>query len=105
MLVQSHQLIILVPVVMVHMFVLQILGGDILDGLPGLVIVMDILRDCVGVFVMPHLQGDVNFDVLLAHTVKAQRKGVLEVVLPELDTIYVHFSCIHSQTNTANDRQ
>lgn len=52
----------------VHVLMLEILRGDILQGLPRFVVVVNVLGDCVRVLVMSHLQRDVDFDVLLPHT-------------------------------------
>lgn len=72
-LVERQQLIIVVPVVMVHVLVLQILRGQVLDRFSGLVVVMDVLDHGVGVLVMAHLHRDMDFDVLLPNSEMQER--------------------------------
>lgn len=69
--VGRQQLSVLVPVVMVDMFVLKILRGDVLKGFPRLVVVVKVLGDRVRVLVVSHLQGHMDFDVLSSYA--AQR--------------------------------
>lgn len=68
MIVERHQLVVLVPVVVVHVLVLEILRGDVLQRLARLVIMMNVLGDRVRVLVVTHLQRDVDFDVLATNS-------------------------------------
>lgn len=59
----------------VHVLMLEILRGDILQGLSRFVVMVNVFGDRVRVLVMSHLQRDMDFDVFLPHTEKKRVDG------------------------------
>lgn len=73
-LVERHQLVVLVPVVMVDVLVLQVLRCDVFQRLARLVAVMEVLDDRVRMLVMSYLEWYVNLDVLATDTERRDTK-------------------------------